>query len=87
MPFPRLKHSGDRIFYIMDSNGHYGLEVFSLANGELIQSIESQVPLMLHDFTNDESLFAFEETIEKTVNKNPQKVTAWKIEYLTEGYF
>ena len=42
---------------------------------------------MLHDFTNDESLFAFEETIEKTVNKNPQKVTAWKIEYLTEGYF
>ena len=71
----------------MDSNGHYGLEVFSLANGELIQSIESQVPLMLHDFTNDESLSAFEETIEKTVNKNPQKVTAWKIEYLTEGYF
>ena len=64
-----FKHSGDRISYIIvDMNEHYSIKVLNLANGKVIQSIESQFPLMLHDFTNDESLYAFGETTENNIS-------------------
>ena len=49
-------------------NEHYSIKVLNLANGKVIQSIKSQLPLMLHDFTNDESLYAFGETTENNIS-------------------
>ena len=54
---------------LWEINGQYRFEVLNLANGELIRSIESHLPLpqMLHEFTNDGSLYAFEETTEHSI--------------------